>query len=1501
MSSVASPAPTSPTTSELIDRFLKTSEDAPDFNLEQLVHMIDSVISQYDTKGKRNPSFGKLNYGAAGHPSAADTSKFSEDVSKHVNIISRQISKSLGDKHGTTIAVLNTFGNMHWVGVGFLVVAAVLQRLDTIESNRMERLKLLKSMNNLCKVIMQLKRLPHLKNEMQTRIKESIQLIVEGAILCCFQKKRKTLGRLYMASKDKQDLEELSFQVDEMRKTLNEQINVCILDDIHSTMGSSASQAPFLNDAVGIEQQITKVVGLLDLENDKPVVAVVIHGIGGAGKTTLADAVYVSLQDKFHGWKHSKATLIQNLDLDPKIEELQSQIVQDLTGVKQKVRDYKSGQQCLKEIMEKETVFLYIDNVLRRDHLEKLLPKEITGPKKIRMLLTARKTNILGVVEDCRIKPCKIYPMGPLSLDAALQVLCKKIDREQDINSILDERPQAKEIAKKCSCCPLFLEVVGAYLHKRKNKDEAYERVLNWLQCGEAFSGYKEESFDDSRILFAYEELQPSAQAAFLDICSFFYNWEWEEVACIVGEEELESLEEGALLKRIELEEGYDVKRKVNRISIHDLLLAAGRNKSKGNRFNDLGDFSAVLNNEQALRQIKGVWLGWNKKPFHLLAEKLDAMCGSLRVFAMGDSIIVKGKCSQQFNELRFLQVGKVPNLPFDISRLKRLTFMDYNSEGNMVLDLSKIQSKLKVLKLSEQGKSLQNLEINPYTVAVLKDLRICAWRFCKLQKLPKAFQQLNKLQQLDLSKCEFTEIPESFGQLFALEKLNLSFSQNLKELPDSLEKLQALQELVLSYCRNLKKLPEGFGKLKALTKLDLTYCENLQELPGSFDKLYSLRSLWLEHCSSLFGLHERIGNLTSLTSLRLGECAKLRSIPESIGQLTSLAGSISFSGCSSLTEVPEEICKLTMIKKISLGRCSSLKMLPSRLIEISSLQDLDLHGCENLQEMCNNFHCLVALIKLNMVNCWSLSKLPKGFGKLRCLQELCLSGCRKLEELCSDFHCLRALIKLDLSECSSLMILPEQFGDLACLEELDLSGCFQLESLSANFHSLPSLIRLGLINCERLEGKWMDSVVAIESLWRVDISGSERMIQRWMEMQREKDDCHLVVVTGKLQESDSSLLLKATISKFFREERILIDSHQHPFCSSSLQPETALILIISLRSTEPSVWELLERNLQRLESNYKSFKLIYIGKEFSSLPTNLKDRILAYTPENSQASLLLDKLFALFPTYREYVFCTSDGLQENGMKCFTVWEDISYILNEVSFLIRTPRESNTELLRALLLTTETDFLLIKNKQRVQVTDIQDKMLLLLITPINISETQTSALKDMYLKMQDRHDYLAEVVWIPRVDWGKPTWAEYQRCATNSAWPVVPNPWLVNPESLNHLVNTATALVVVDAKGMISCKDALPMVERWGLEAYPFCQSREDDLRKLEWEGLKVQSSVEFVFQNLESSQLKRVPNEKVQISRHLDAIKYQVLQLHVNDTMCSRQLQRLLKFKVSC
>ncbi|KAH9325516.1 hypothetical protein KI387_005694, partial [Taxus chinensis] len=314
------------------------------------------------------------------------------------------------------------------------------------------------------------------------------------------------------------------------------------------------------------------------------------------------------------------------------------------------------------------------------------------------------------------------------------------------------------------------------------------------------------------------------------------------------------------------------------------------------------------------------------------------------------------------------------------------------------------------------------------------------------------------------------------------------------------------------------------------------------------------------------------------------------------------------------------------------------------------------------------------------------------------------MTGCAKLEQLCSDFHCLGALKYLTLSKCLGLSNLPDCFGQLGCLETLILRGCSNLEKLSEDFRCLRSLIKLDLSECESLGGEWMDSVVAIPSLWRLDIAGSERMIQRCTELKRGKEKWHFVVVTDfgaeDTEERRRALLLEGAISKVFDEEAgILFDNHQRPFPSSSLQqPHTTLILIIDLyHGLSSSLRELLEKRVEQVECNSKMFQIIYIGHlDFDALPSELAARILACTPPS-----FCHKLCDHFPIHgRISVFRSTVGLEANGMKCSSAWEDISWIEDEVEFLSRTPRESNIELLTTLLVTEKTDYILFNKNQQ---------------------------------------------------------------------------------------------------------------------------------------------------------------------------------------------------------
>ncbi|XP_059063817.1 uncharacterized protein LOC131856277 [Cryptomeria japonica] len=705
-------------------------------------------------------------------------------------------------------------------------------------------------------------------------------------------------------------------------------------------------------------------------------------------------------------------------------------------------------------------------------------------------------------------------------------------------------------------------------------------------------------------------------------------------------------------------------------------------------------------------------------------------------------------------------------------------------------------------------------------------------------------------------------ELPESLGKLPLLEELYLDGCNRLKQLPVGFGNLKALAVLNLHSCESLEELPMDFVNLSSLQYLCLDYCKSLQDLPYNFDKLTSLKYLNLRYCFELARLPERLGNLQSLTEIYFSSCTKLSSLPQSLGGLPSLLMSnMSFERCSALTELPEETSWLLGMTSISFEDCSRLKRIPTQFSKLTCLKGLFLGGCESIEELFSDFLGLDVLRTLGMSRCRSLSSLPQGFGKLKSLQILNLSECDKLKELCGDFHCLGALKELCLSGCRSLTKLPNYFGQLRCLEKADLSGCSNLAKLSDDFHTLPSLIRLNLSNCKRLAKEWMDCVGATQSLCYVDISGSEGMTQRWMEMQREKEDWHLVVVTQSSSKGIEgtlwTFLLEKIIWKIFCKGGLLTDALQRLFFSSSLPSHARLILITQGSPIIPEKWRSVQSNLERLEYNTKAAAIIYIGGEFNALPSELADRIVAHSPFDSFMVYFGDVLPESF-YYSPGVFgSTIVGVERTTIKYLSTWEDISYINNEVEFLTRNPRESNVELLRKLCLAEHNDFLL-HNDETLNVKDLERKVVLLLRH--YSSHEQYLALKDVYQKLQWSSDYQAEVIWFPPTGPdGDPE--ECERAVTSAPWPMVPKPWLINEHHwMTDCVGYGNGLVVVDEKGSISHKDAMSMIVRWGIKAYPFSERREEELRKAEWKDyfkLNSQSGMDFIFQHCEFFQLR--------------------------------------------
>lgn len=964
-------------------------------NLEGIIQDISELIKIIKTKSSdekpstahywpSSPFFSALNEILS---EGADAALATKDI----------ISSSEGMK--VVKHLLIGLGQAHWAATGLLVVANILERFEMVGANRDECLSLLEEMSNFGYYVKNLKKRPG----MESSIRNATEMVLEGALMCCTQISSSKFSRFFSTSVDKEKLAEFQKKLQKMYRCMDNEMFICILDAVECSnvrLPVKERERPYPKYAVGIEKQVEEVTELLEWESKKETVAVMVHGFGGKGKTTLADAVFARLY--IEGCKYSMVRLFKDINSSPDIVELQKCILKDLMlgsreeeqrSVLENIRTFEDGQLAIGRMLEKEVAFIYIDNVLEQDFLENLLPRDMENAKRCRLLITARD---MEMRKGCSMDKVKFYDVKYLPDTEAMNLLKK------EINSELLSSDQLKQIVKLCGGIPKLLYVLARYIRFEEDDEQNAFHLLmedqkKWNLQIEGIDGY----------LFTYERLPERVKDPFLDICSFFNGYDWDEVRGIVGDSNIDVLEKRGLVN----------KDKNMKVTVHDVILKIGSQKSEGTRiiFKSRYEIENFLNKD--LQGIKGISFNEINDTFLISARKLDSMSDSLRILALGSYGNVEGTCDKFFEKLVYFQ-GKVPYLQFDVSQSKELRCLKCQPQ-----DLNFLKKMPPNLKHVELDGSLQYGD---------------AFESSSSESSSSDRQQHHGLRTLRLFHFEgLKKLPEELGDLLKfLQELNISYCASIEELPASMSKLQSLRKLMLFGCISLKSLPENLGSLSSLQTLDLKYCDSIVAVRGPVSNLQSLRELCISDCPSLKSLPKDLGSLRSLQKLDL-------------------------SFCQSIEELPSSIWMLQSLRELSLFNCSSLKSLPEYIGYLSSLQSLYLSDCKSMQELPPSFSKLQSLRQFVLENCLNLQRLPEDFGHLSSLQELDLGFCTYIQELPGSFSMLQSLRGLKLTHCSYLMSLPEDLGRLSSLQTLDLSDCKALQELPESFSKLPSLTKL--------------------------------------------------------------------------------------------------------------------------------------------------------------------------------------------------------------------------------------------------------------------------------------------------------------------------------------------------------------------------------------------------------------------------------------------------------
>ncbi|OAY70923.1 putative disease resistance protein RGA3 [Ananas comosus] len=273
---------------------------------------------------------------------------------------------------------------------------------------------------------------------------------------------------------------------------------------------------------------------------------------------------------------------------------------------------------------------------------------------------------------------------------------------------------------------------------------------------------------------------------------------------------------------------------------------------------------------------------------------------------------------------------------------------------------------------------NLTSLEgwLMPHYLPSLEEFRV---EKCKNLTLlpPDSFKDFVSLKSMAIDVCPKLTCRTVLILPPSIELVVLDDCGNLDQsLPRCLQNLKSLINLTIIRCPHVASLPEQvMCQLKSLEKLFIWRCEELSSL-GGLGVLASLKYIRIRNCPKLadseppmfdftdeiqraeIGLRIDRTTLLKLQSLRnlvpfireleiwspdepemfVGEDRELLLLFKSLKHLQ-------FSFCKELNSLPTELHRLTSLQKLSIHYCSKIHFLPENGLP-ASLTKLDFHGC---------------------------------------------------------------------------------------------------------------------------------------------------------------------------------------------------------------------------------------------------------------------------------------------------------------------------------------------------------------------------------------------------------------------------------------------------------------------------------------------------------------------------------------------------------------------------
>ncbi|KAG2330526.1 hypothetical protein Bca52824_001706 [Brassica carinata] len=779
--------------------------------------------------------------------------------------------------------------------------------------------------------------------------------------------------------------------------------------------------APIGNEGlVGVDSRLGTLEKLLCCNDLDSVHVIGIVGMGGIGKTTLADCLYGRMRGQFDG-----SCFLTNIRENSSRNGLES-LLQKLFSTLLNDRDLEIGapgnaHERFERRLKSKRLLIVLDDVNDEKQIKYLMGHCKWYQGGSRIIITTRDSKLVDAVKGRK------YVLPKLNDREALKLFC--LNAFSDSCPLEEFQSLTNMVLDYAKGHPLALKVLGSDLCERDY--QYWEAKLDRLTSKSHGDIY--EVLETS-----YEELSIEQKNVFLDIACFFRSEKLDYVKSLLNSHgvDVSSVIEDLLDKCL-------ITLSDNRIEMHDMLQTMGKEISikaetiglRDSRLWDSDYICYLLTKGMGTDNIRGIFLDTSKQGATRLSPKaFKGMC-NLKYLKIYDSRCSRG-CEVDCKLLLRKGLDFLPD---------ELTYLHWYG------------CPLQSLLLNFDPKNLVDLKL-PYSE--LEDI----WDEDKDAGMLKWVDLSHSLR---LSRC--TGLANSQN----LERLNLEGCTSLKKLPSSVKCLEKLVYLNLKECTSLKNLPKGF-KSQSLETLILSGCSSFRKFPMISENVEVL----LLDGTAIKSLPESIESLRKLALLNLKNCKKLKHLSSDLFKLQFLQELI-LSGCSQLEVFPEIKEDMESLEILLLDD-TAITELPS-MMHLRNIKTFSLCGT-NSQVSVRMFFLppplgCSQLTDLYLSRC-GLDKLPDDINGLSLLQSLCLSG-SNINNLPESFNQLYNLKWFDLKYCKMLKSLPTLPQNL---QYLDAHECESLETLADPLTPLTVGERIHSMfiftNCDKLNQDAQESLV---------------------------------------------------------------------------------------------------------------------------------------------------------------------------------------------------------------------------------------------------------------------------------------------------------------------------------------------------------------------------------------------------------------------------------------